>query len=129
MHMELLDILLIITWFFIAIVVASLIIFWGILPKYHMIKAEVSFQELLLALNAAIQTEFDLWEKDVFVDKKAITNSNFENYYMEMTDHIINSLSPIFFINMSKYITEDAVVSIIGRKTKEYLTSKITGAI
>ena len=127
--MDLLSILLIVTWTAIVVVLATLIIFWLILPKYQMIKSDVTFQELLLALNAAIQTEFDLWEKDVFIDKHAITNSNFENYYLEMTDHIIKSLSPIFFINIGKYITEDAVVSIIGRKTKEYLTSKITGAI
>lgn len=127
--MNLLEILFIITWIAIIVVISCFIIFWGILPKYQTIKSDVSFQELLVALNAAIQTEFDLWEKDVFIDKHAITNSNFENYYLEMTDHIIKSLSPIFFINIGKYITEDAVISIIGRKTKEYLTNKITGAI
>lgn len=127
--MDLVNSIMIITWIAISVVFTVLIIFWFILPKYQMIKADVTFQELLLALNAAIQTEFDLWEKDVFVDKHAITNSNFENYYLEMTDHIIKSLSPIFFINIGKYITEDAVVSIIGRKTKEYLSNKITGSI
>lgn len=124
-----LNIILITSWISLLILILSYIIFWHILPRYNTIKSEVSFQELLLALNAAIQTEFDLWEKDVFVNKHAITNSNFENYYIEMTDHIIKSLSPIFFINIGKYITEDAVISIIGRKTKEYLTSKITGSI
>ena len=91
--------------------------------------SEVSFQELLIALNAAIQTEFELWEKDVFVDKKAITNSNFDNYYMEITNQIIKSLSPIFFVNIGKYISEEAVVSIIGRKTKEFLVTKVNGVI
>ena len=69
----------------------SLIFFYvlyrKILPKYKMTVSEVSFQELLIALNAAIQTEFELWEKDVFVDKKAITNSNFDNYYMEVINY------------------------------------------
>lgn len=111
----------------------SLIFFYvlyrKILPKYKMTVSEVSFQELLIALNAAIQTEFELWEKDVFVDKKAITNSNFDNYYMEITNQIIKSLSPIFFVNIGKYISEEAVVSIIGRKTKEFLVSKVNGTV
>lgn len=116
-------------WIMIVLLTFFYILFKKILPSYKMTISEVSFQELLLALNAAIQTEFDLWEKDVFVDKGSITNSNFENYYNEITYHIINSLSPIFFVNMGKYITEDAIISIIGRKTKEYLTSKITGTV
>ena len=127
--MELSSLMVLVVWVALVFIVTCLLLFWKILPKYHMIKSEVTFQELLLALNAAIQTEFDLWEKDVFVNKHAITNSNFDNYYFEMTDHILKSLSPIFFINIGKYITEDAVVSIIGRKTKEYLTTKISGAI
>lgn len=116
-------------WIMVVLLTFFYILFKKILPSYKMTISDVSFQDLLLALNAAIQTEFDLWEKDVFVNKGSITNSNFENYYNEITYHIINSLSPIFFVNMGKYITEDAIISIIGRKTKEYLTSKITGAI
>ena len=60
MRKKLLSILLIVTWTAIVVVLATLIIFWLILPKYQMIKSDVTFQELLLALNAAIQTEFDL---------------------------------------------------------------------
>ena len=127
--MELSSLMLLVVWVALVFIVTCLLLFWKILPKYHMIKSEVTFQELLLALNAAIQTEFDLCEKDVFVNKHAITNSNFDNYYFEMTDHILKSLSPIFFINIGKYITEDDVVYIIGRKTKEYLNTKISGEI
>lgn len=116
-------------WICVLILITTYFIFRKILPTYKITISEVSFQELLLALNAAIQTEFELWEKDVFVDKGSITNSNFENYYLEITDHIIKSLSPIFFTNISKYITEDAVVSIIGRKTKEYLSGKVNGTV
>lgn len=96
-----------------------------ILPEYKVKVSDVSFQELLLALNAAIQTELDIWERNVFVNKQAITNSNFENYYNEISIHIAKSLSPTFYLNIGKYISEDAVISIIGRKTREYLTGKI----
>lgn len=126
---SLLIIMIVSIWFTLLILLSLYILYNKILPKYHMVVSDVSFQELLIALNAAINTELELWEKDVFVNTKSITNSNFDNYYEEITTHIIRSLSPIFFINMGKYITEDAVVTIIGRKTKEYLTSKINGSI
>ena len=48
---------------------------------------------------------------------------------MEITNQIIKSLSPIFFVNIGKYISEEAVVSIIGRKTKEFLVTKVNGVI
>lgn len=121
--------IIIITWtlILIALLIQSIIFvsFRFILPEYKVKVSDVSFQELLLALNAAIQTELDIWERNVFVNKQAITNSNFENYYNEISIHIAKSLSPTFYLNISKYISEDAVISIIGRKTREYLTGKI----
>lgn len=124
-----LAIIILSAWFFVWIIGLCYIIFGVIMPKYRTITSEVSFQELLLALNAAINTEIELWEKDVFANKQAITNSNFENYYIDISDHIIKSLSPIFFINMGKYITEDAVITIIGRRVKEYLSGKVSGTV
>lgn len=121
--------IIIITWtlILIALLIQSIIFvsFRFILPEYKVKVSDVSFQELLLALNAAIQTELDIWERNVFVNKQAITNSNFENYYNEISVHIAKSLSPTFYLNISKYISEDAVISIIGKKTREYLTGKI----
>lgn len=121
--------IIIITW---SLLVTALLIMGGIfvsfqfiLPIYKIKVSDVSFQELLLALNAAIQTELELWERNVFKSKGAITNSNFENYYNEISMHIAKSLSPTFYLNIGKYISEDAVISIIGRKTREYLASKI----
>ena len=107
----------------------SYVLYHKILIPYKLTVSDTSFEELLIALNAAIQTEFDLFEKNVFVDKTAITNSNFDNFYFEMTEHIIKSLSPLFYKKMTQFITEDALYSIIGRKVKEYLTGKINGAV
>ena len=123
------ELFLLITWVILLLLGSIIILFRFILPKYKITVAEVSFQELLLALNATIQTEIELWEKDVFVNKHSITNSNFENYYLDITEHIIKSLSPTFFISIGKYLTEDAVVSMIGRRVKEYLVSKVNGTI
>lgn len=127
--MNLFELFLITTWIAICVIVVAYIICDKILCKYTLTTSSDSFQELVLTLNIAIQTELDLWEKDVFVDKNAITNSNFENYYHEITEHILKSLSPIFFKKISQYITEDAVISIVARKTKEYLTGKINGTV
>lgn len=127
--MSILGIIFIVAWITACIIFAVYIIYNKILCKYTLITSQDSFQELIVALNIAVQTELDLWEKDVFNDKNAITNSNFENYYHEITDHILKSLSPIFFKKMSQYVTEDAIISIIARKTKEYLVSKINGTV
>ena len=116
------------SWIAVLVFLIIYVIFNRILIPYRLTVSDTSFQELLLALNAAIQTELDLWEKDVFANKNALTNSNFENFYYEITDHIIKSLSPIFFKKMTQYISEDAIISIVGRKVKEYLTGKINGS-
>ena len=116
------------SWIAVLVFLIVYVIFNRILIPYRLTVSDTSFQELLLALNAAIQTELDLWEKDVFANKNALTNSNFENFYYEITDHIIKSLSPIFFKKMTQYISEDAIISIVGRKVKEYLTGKINGS-
>ena len=127
--MSVIDLIIISTWIAICIIFIAYIVCDKILCKYTLIASQDSFQELIIALNIAVQTELDLWEKDVFIDKNAITNSNFENYYHEITEHILKSLSPIFFKKMSQYITEEAIISIIARKTKEYLVSKINGTV
>lgn len=124
-----LDIIIISVWLVGLIIFTAYILFLKILVPYKLTVSDTSFQELLLALNAAINTEIELWEKDVFVNKNAITNSNFDNYYYEITDHIIKSLSPMFFKKMTQFITHDAIISIIGRKVKEYLAGKINGAV
>ena len=116
-------------WISMVFLLTAYILYAKILVPYKLTVSDSEFSELLIALNAAINTEFELWDKDVFVNKKALTNSNFDNFYHEMTDAIIRSLSPIFFKKMTQYITEEAIISIIGRKTKEYLASKITNAI
>lgn len=125
---DILSFLITSSWVAVLVFLIVYVIFNRILIPYRLTVSDTSFQELLLALNAAIQTELDLWEKDVFANKNALTNSNFENFYYEITDHIIKSLSPIFFKKMTQYISEDAIISIVGRKVKEYLTGKINGS-
>lgn len=107
------------------ILCVKLILYKKIYPTYRTAISDVSFSDLLIVLNAVINTELEMWEKDVFKgkDNAVATNSRFENYYIEISHHIANSFSPIFYQNMSKYITEEEVISIIGRKVKEFLVN------
>ena len=102
------------------------VLFRKILPKYKITVSEVTLSELLIALNAMINTELDLWKDDVFNDNKGVANnSQYENYYHEICGKILYSISPIFYDNIEKYITSEAVVSIIGRKVKNFLNTYV----
>lgn len=102
------------------------VLFRKILPKYKITVSEVTLSELLIALNAMINTELDLWKDDVFNDNKGVANnSQYENYYHEICGKILDSISPIFYANIEKYITSEAVVSIIGRKVKNFLNTYV----
>jgi hypothetical protein len=106
--------------------VTSWVLFRKILPRYKITISDVSFQELLLALNAEINTELELWKDDVFVNDSGIANnSQYENYYHEICGKIVKSLSPIYFDNIEKYITNEAVVSIVGRRVKNFLNDYV----
>ena len=102
------------------------VLFRKILPKYKITVSEVTLSELLIALNAMINTELDLWKDDVFNDNKGVANnSQYENYYHEICGKILDSISTIFYDNIEKYITSEAVVSIIGRKVKNFLNTYV----
>ena len=65
------------------------VLFRKILPKYKITVSEVTLSELLIALNAMINTELDLWKDDVFNDNKGVANnSQYENYYHEICGKI-----------------------------------------
>ena len=98
-----------------------------IYTPYKLKTTKISFSELLTVLNATINTELELYEKDVFKTKGALLNSNFDNYYMDITTNIIKKLSPTFFMRMKIYLTEEAVAEVIARTVKIYLTEKIDG--
>ena len=127
--MSLFSILIIITWIGIVSVVVAYLIFRRILTPYRLRVDGPEFTELLTILNAVIGTEIELWEKDVFSSKNYLTNSNFDNYYHEITERVLQSLPEDYFLSMSRYLKPEAVVSMIGRHTKEYLVSKVNGTV
>lgn len=122
----LLKIVIITTWLALLFLGIVWVLFRKILPKYKITVSDVTLNELLIALNAMINTELELWKNDVFNDNKGVANnSQYENYYHEITGKILDSISPIFFDNIEKYITSEAVVSIIGRRVKNFLNTYV----
>lgn len=87
--------------------------------------SQTSFPELLLILKTIIDTELDVYEKSVFLNRQGITNANYENYYNEITKHIIDSIPENYYEQMSKYLTKEAVITYICHLVHQYLQEKI----
>ena len=89
----------------------------------------LDFESALFILRTIINTELDAYENDIFSSKGSITNSNFDNYYKDLTTKIIKNVSPELLQQLALYITEDMVYVIIARAVKKFLTEKISGTI
>ena len=89
----------------------------------------IDFQTSLDILKIIINTELDAYENDIFNTKGSITNSNFDNYYKDITNKIVTKVSPELIRHLSFYITEDMVYIIIARTVKKFLTEKINGTL
>lgn len=85
----------------------------------------VTATELFETMAIIIKNEIQVYEKNVFNKLGALTNSSFENYYQEITRQILDDLSPDFYFRISFYMKEEAVVSIICRTVRNYLTEKV----
>lgn len=92
-------------------------------------RAELTFEECISILQLIINSELQSYEKDIFISKGSITNSNFENYYRDITGKIVNNLSDDLIDSFTYYITEDAIYTYIARAVKTFLTGKINGTI
>lgn len=90
---------------------------------------DLDFDSALLILKTIINTELDAYENDIFTNKGSITNSNFDNYYRDLTNKIISHISSDLVKHLSIYITEDMIYVIIARSVKKFLSEKITGTV
>jgi len=124
---NILNISIIILFISILFILISYIFYRYIYSSHKVRTADITFSDLLSILNVVINTELDLYEKNIFENKGSISNSNFDNYYNDIVSSIINSLSDDFFFRINFYIKQDAVVSIICRNVRNFLTSKING--
>ena len=89
----------------------------------------LNFEDALLVLKTIINTELDAYENDIFSKKGSITNSNFDNFYKDITNKIVRSVSPELIRFLAHYITEDMVYIIIARSVKKFLSEKINGTV
>lgn len=108
---------------------AAFVFYKYIYTPHKVISNTSSLTELLTILNLIINTEFTLYEKNIFSTKGALTNANFENFYRDIVNNVINSLSDDFFIKMEFYIKSDAVVAIISRNVHNFLVEKVNTVI
>lgn len=87
------------------------------------------FSELLAILKLIINTEIEEYENDIFMSKSTISNSNFDQYYKDITSKIRKNISPAFEQQILKYISEKMLYTTIARSVKKYLTEKIHGTL
>ena len=95
--------------------------------KNHLV--ELRFEELMAILSLIINTEFDEYDKELLVGNRPITNQNFDTFYKDITDKILANISPELSAALSLYTTQDNIVRIIARRTKQYLREKIDGTV
>ena len=120
-------ILLIITIVILEVVIAIWFVTSKILKPYKRYTADLSMPELLTALNAVIENQITLYTKSIFEggQKKIVSNVQFENYYRDLCNRILDDLSPEFFERMSFFMKKEAVVALVCRIVKDYLSSEV----
>lgn len=95
----------------------------------HKSSSTDEFINLLSILSSLIKTELDAYDQDIFENKGAITNNNFDRYYKDLTQRILKNISPEIIKGLSYYYTEEAIYRTIGRTVRDYLVSKINGTM
>ena len=119
-------IFILITAIIVEIVIAVSFIFKKVLPYYKRYSANLSMTELLVSLNAIIENEINVYERSIFDGgRKIVNNSQYNNYYKDLAERIIDDLSPEFFERVSFFMKKEAIVSLICRTVKDYLSEKI----
>lgn len=119
-------IFILITAIIVEIVIAASFIFKKVLPYYKRYSANLSMSELLVSLNTIIENEINVYERSIFDGgRKIINNAQYNNYYKDLAERIIDDLSPEFFERVSFFMKKEAIVSLICRTVKDYLSEKI----
>lgn len=84
-----------------------------------------SFEVLLSILYSMIAVELDTYEKNIFQDGRGVTNSNFTNFFGDICRTIEYDISSDFMKSITRYVSEEFVYTLIAKKVKAYLTTKI----
>ena len=77
-------------------------------------------------IYAVANLEFNIYDNNRFRQGgPALSTSTFDNYFTELSNAIINDLSPEFFERASLYMNENAIIKMITGMVRNYLTSKL----
>ena len=116
----------------VGLILMEIFIFMRILTKYILIPykrytANLTMTELLTSLNAVIENQVAIYEKSIFEGgaKSIASNTQFDNYYRDLCQRIVDDLSPEFFERMSFFMKKEAVIALICRTVKTYLSDHI----
>ena len=96
-----------------------------ILPRYRKMTHVGDFTELITILQTIIRSEIDMYENDIFENNRPITNTNFDTFYEDLCNRIIRKISPEFMHEITFYVSEEMVISMIARTVKQYLVTKV----
>lgn len=86
---------------------------------------QINFDTLLEILLSMVSVELDLYEREIFNDRTGLTNANFTNFMQDICGAIESHISPEFMQMITVYVTEDFVYTLITKKVKAYLVSKV----
>ena len=85
-----------------------------------------TMEDVLAIVSTVLEIQFATYQNNIFSGEERILNTaSFENYYKDLTKHVIGALSPSFFKKASLYIKEDALIEIICSMIREYLQKKV----
>ena len=92
---------------------------------YNQKRAPQSIEEAISIIELLVNLQITAYENDIFNTKGAITNANFDNFYNDLVDRVLETIPNEFFNMVSPYMTQEAVITIICKTIKTYLVSKI----
>ena len=89
-------------------------------------KQPISPKDVLEYITYLIDSEFSIYEKDLFTTHGNVLDSGtFDNYYNTLCYTILDDLSPEF-IERAKYtMTDKQIADLISRAVRSYLSTKI----
>ena len=96
-----------------------------LLPRYRKMTHVGDFSDLITILQTIVRSEIEMYENDIFENKRPITNTNFDNFYEDLCNRIIRKLSPEFMHEITYYVSDEMVISMIARTVKQYLVEKV----
>lgn len=118
----------IVTMFVVVVIIIAYLLVTSFIHSYYKdmkyCKVE-SFDVLLSILHSIIEVELQIYETNIFQDRNGLTNSNYANFYNDLCKTIMSHISKDMIEMLKIYVTEEFIYTLIARKVKAYLNSKV----